>query len=88
MGVRRLLGFVYVDFKEWLAYKYELFFWLLNTLIGAFTYAYLGTYVSVVRPELIAEYGSFLSFLIVGLAYNYIIYASLDRLGWRLTRGT
>ncbi len=78
MGLRRLLGFIYIDFKEWLSYKYELFFWILNTLIGALTYAYLGTYVSIQYPEMIAEYGSFLSFLIVGLAYNYIIYASLQ----------
>jgi len=77
MQVKRLLGFLYIDFKEWLAYKYELFFWLLNTVIGAFTYAFLGTYVTLYRKEFIVKYGSFLSFLIVGMAYNYIIYASL-----------
>jgi len=77
MQIKRLLGFLYIDFKEWLAYKYELFFWFLNTIIGAFTYAFLGTYVTLYKKELIVKYGSFLSFLIVGMAYNYIIYASL-----------
>jgi len=77
MQAKRLLGFLYIDFKEWLAYKYELFFWLLNTVVGAFTYAFLGTYVTLYKKELIVKYGSFLSFLIVGMAYNYIIYASL-----------
>ncbi|RLE89437.1 MAG: hypothetical protein DRJ49_02975 [Thermoprotei archaeon] len=77
MQAKRLLGFLYIDFKAWLAYKYELFFWLLNTVVGAFTYAFLGTYVTLYEKELMVKYGSFLSFLIVGMAYNYIIYTSL-----------
>ena len=77
MQAKRFLGFLYIDFKEWLAYNYELFFWLLNTVVGAFTYAFLGTYVTLYEKELIVKYGSFLSFLIVGMAYNYIIYTSL-----------
>ena len=78
MRAKRLLGFLYIDVKEWLAYKYELFFWLLNTVVGALTYAFLGTYATLYRRELVERYGSFLSFLIVGMAYNYIIYASIS----------
>ncbi|RLE79473.1 MAG: hypothetical protein DRJ51_07730 [Thermoprotei archaeon] len=93
MRIKRLMGFLYIDFKEWLAYKYELFFWLLNTLVGAFTYAFLGTYITVYRKDIMLRYGSFLPFLLVGMAYNYIIYASLSaprmainpwNLTWRL----
>jgi len=75
---RRLFGFMYLDFKDWLKYKYELFFWLLNTLIGAVTYAYLGSNVVLKETGILEKYGSFLAFILIGVAYNYIIYASID----------
>ncbi|RLE70463.1 MAG: hypothetical protein DRJ43_01970, partial [Thermoprotei archaeon] len=45
--------------------------------MGALTYAYLGTSVLLKRPELLERYGSFLSFIVVGMAYTYVIYASI-----------
>lgn len=79
INLRRVLGFIVRDFHEWVSYKYEMFFWLVNTLIGAVTYSFLGRYATLQRPEIIAEYGgSFLAYLIVGMSFNYMIYASLE----------
>ncbi len=78
MKIKRLLGFIYIDIRDWFSYKYEVFFWILNTVIGAITYAYLGTSVTLQKSEYISKYGSFLSFLLIGMSYNYIIYASID----------
>ena len=79
MNRKRVLGFLVRDLQDWISYKYEVFFYLLNTLIGAVTYSFLGSSVALQSPEFIEKYGgSFLAFLIVGMSYNYMIYASLD----------
>ncbi len=92
-----MLGYLIIDFNEWVSYKLEISFWLLNTLIGAITYAYLGSNVALQNQEYMAQYGSFLSFLLVGMSFNYLIYASLEaprmainpwNLEWNLTLPT
>jgi len=94
---KRVLGYLLMDFHQWVSYKFEISFWLVNSLIGAIAYAYLGTNVALQRQEYIAQYGSFLSFLLVGMSFNYLIYASLDapreainpwNLEWNLTLPT
>lgn len=96
-NAKRILAYLVLDFNEWVSYKFEMSFWLLNTFIGAVTYAYLGTNVALQRQEYVAQYGSFLSFLLVGMSFNYLIYASLDaprmainpwNLEWNLTLPT
>ena len=79
MNLKRIWGFLVRDLQDWLSYKYEVFFWLVNTFVGAITYSFLGTNVGLESPEIIDKYGgSFLAFLLVGMSYNYLIYASLD----------
>jgi ABC-2 type transport system permease protein len=79
MNPRRIWGFLVRDLQDWISYKYEVCFWIINTLVGAVTYSFLGSYVALQSPELIEKYGgSFLAFLLVGMSYNYLIYASLD----------
>jgi len=86
-----------MDFHDWISYKLEISFWILNTLVGAITYAYLGSNVVLQKIEYMAQYGSFLSFLLVGMSFNYLIYASLEaprmainpwNLEWNLTLPT
>ena len=79
MNPKRIWGFLVRDLQAWLSYKYEVLFWLINTVVGAVTYSFLGTYVGLESPEFIAKYGgSFLAFLLVGMSYNFLMYASLD----------
>ena len=79
MNPKRIWGFLVRDLQDWISYKYEVFFWLTNTLVGAVTYSFLGSYVALQSPGLIEKYGgSFLAFLLVGMSYNYLIHASLD----------
>jgi len=97
LNPKRILGYLIIDFHDWVSYKFEISFWIINTLVGAVTYAFLGTNVALQRGEQIAQYGSFLSFLLVGMSFNYLIYASLDapriainpwNLEWNLTLPT
>ena len=57
MDPERIWGFLVRDLQDWLSYKYEVLFWLINTIVGAVTYSFLGTYVGLESPEFIAKYG-------------------------------
>lgn len=72
-SVRRVYAFFMVDLENWLTYRLDVAFWVLNGLLGALSYAYLGAYAG--RS---LEYGSYTGFLLVGVAYNSLVYTSMQ----------
>jgi len=79
VSARSIYAFIWLDIKDWLSYKYEVFFWMLNIVVGAVTYAYVGSNVSLRESFALLPYGgNFLAFLLVGMAFNDFIVASLN----------
>ncbi len=79
VSLRSIYAFIWLDLKDWLSYRYEVFFWFLNIIVGAVTYAYVGSNMSLTQSFALLPYGgNFLAFLLVGMAFNDFIVASLN----------
>ena len=79
LKIRNIAAFFILETKDWLKYKYEVTAWIVQVVIGAVTYSYVGRNLTLQVSEALSQYGgNFLAFLIVGLAFNDFIVASMN----------
>ena len=77
--LRNIFAFFVLESRDWLKYKYEVSAWVAQVLIGAVTYSYVGKNLTLQAQSALQEYGgNFLAYLIVGLAFNDFVIASMN----------
>jgi len=78
--LRQAYGFFRRDLFEAVSYRLHISFMLVDMILGAFTYAFLGSAVRDSMSEYLrTQYGTnYLGFLIVGIAANQFIVFSLE----------
>ncbi|MGC8631075.1 MAG: ABC transporter permease [Thermoprotei archaeon] len=90
MGVRtvieKLYAFVVIrGFYVWISYKTQVLFTLFGWLLPVFSYYFIGVmYKSAVAPSLQAYGGSYVSFMVVGVAFQGYVSSAFTTLATRI----
>jgi len=90
LGVRTVIEKLYVfvvirGFYVWISYKTQVLFTLLGWLLPVFSYYFIGVmYKSAVAPSLQAYGGSYVSFMVVGVAFQGYVSSAFTTLATRI----